>query len=149
VTAELYRQGMAPQIVFSGATSRTTRERMPRGEAEHYRERAIELSVPSGAILVEAQARNTGENIRFSRALLEEQRVPVSSVLLMSPRPELPDWAEGVTFRMGTLCAESFALMERTMGVAIDPTWMDAALRTVLLASPDMFFSDSEAAWLP
>ncbi|MGN9791547.1 YdcF family protein [Streptomyces sp. OZ13] len=84
VTAELYRNGMAPLVVFTGATSRTTRERMPRGEAEHYRERAIQLGVPSDAILVEPQARNTGENIRFSRALLEEQGVPVSSVLLVS-----------------------------------------------------------------
>ncbi|MEV4332419.1 YdcF family protein [Streptomyces sp. NPDC049597] len=84
VTAELYRQGMAPLIVFTGATSRTTRDRMPRGEAEHYRERAIELGVPRDAILVEPQARNTGENIRFSRALLEEQGVRVSSVLLVS-----------------------------------------------------------------
>ncbi|MFF8400930.1 YdcF family protein [Streptomyces sp. NPDC015684] len=83
-TADLYRRGMMPLIVFSGATSRTTRDRMPRGEAEHYRERAMELGVPANAILVEPQARNTGENIRFSRALLEERRVAVSSVLLVS-----------------------------------------------------------------
>ncbi|MGW1136966.1 YdcF family protein [Streptomyces zhihengii] len=84
VTAELYRRGMAPLVVFTGATSRTTRERMPRGEAEHYRERAVELGVPNEAILVESRARNTGENIRFSRALLEERGVSVSSVLLVS-----------------------------------------------------------------
>lgn len=83
-TADLYQRGMAPLIVFTGATSRTTRERMPRGEAEHYRDRAVELGVPADAILVEPKARNTGENIRFSRALLEERRVPVSSVLLVS-----------------------------------------------------------------
>ncbi|WP_447038939.1 YdcF family protein [Streptomyces sp. DSM 118878] len=83
-TVGLYRRGMMPVIVFTGATSRTTRERMPRGEAEHYRERAIELGVPSDAILVEPRARNTGENIRFSRALLEERGVPVSSALLVS-----------------------------------------------------------------
>ncbi|MFF8591984.1 YdcF family protein [Streptomyces sp. NPDC015220] len=83
-TADLYHRGMAPLIVFTGATSRTTRDRMPRGEAEHYRERAVELGVPAAAILVEPQARNTGENIRFSRALLEERHVPVSSVLLVS-----------------------------------------------------------------
>ncbi|MET8902172.1 YdcF family protein [Streptomyces sp. NPDC004538] len=83
-TADLYHQGMAPLIVFTGATSRTTRERMPRGEAEHYRERAMELGVPERVILVEPNARNTGENIRFSRALLEERRVPVTSVLLVS-----------------------------------------------------------------
>lgn len=83
-TADLYHRGLAPLIVFTGATSRTTRDRMPRGEAEHYRERAVELGVPAGAILVEPRARNTGENIRFSRALLEERGVPVSSVLLIS-----------------------------------------------------------------
>lgn len=83
-TAGLFQRGMAPLIVFTGATSRTTHERMPRGEAEHYRERAVELGVPEDAILVEPKARNTGENIRFSRALLEEHHVPVSSVLLVS-----------------------------------------------------------------
>ncbi|WP_019062482.1 YdcF family protein [Streptomyces prunicolor] len=83
-TADLYHRGMAPLIVFTGATSRTTRERMPRGEAEHYRDRAVALGVPEGAIMVEPKARNTGDNIRFSRSLLEEQRVAVSSVLLVS-----------------------------------------------------------------
>jgi uncharacterized SAM-binding protein YcdF (DUF218 family) len=83
-TADLYHRGMMPLIVFTGATSRTTRDRMPRGEAEHYRERAVELGVPADAIYVEPQALNTGENIRFSRALLEDRQVAVSSVLLVS-----------------------------------------------------------------
>ncbi|WP_405797733.1 YdcF family protein [Streptomyces sp. NBC_01506] len=81
---DFYRRGMAPLIVFTGATSRTTAERMPRGEAVHYRERALALGVPAAAVLVEPQARNTGENIRFSRALLTEADVKVSSVLLIS-----------------------------------------------------------------
>ncbi|WP_328735444.1 YdcF family protein [Streptomyces bobili] len=81
---DLYRRGMMPLIVFTGATSRTTRERMPAGEAEHYRERALELGVPVDVILVEPYARNTGQNITLSRALLEEHEVNVSSVLLVS-----------------------------------------------------------------
>ncbi|WP_093764420.1 YdcF family protein [Streptomyces sp. F-7] len=81
---DLYKRGLAPLLVFTGATSPTTRERMPRGEAVHYRERALALGVPSEAILVEPHARNTGENIRFSRKLLEESGVEVSSVLLIS-----------------------------------------------------------------
>ena len=80
----LYKRGMAPLLVFTGATSPTTRERMPRGEAVHYRERALELGVPSSAVLVEPHARNTGENIRFSRSLLEEAGIDVSSALLIS-----------------------------------------------------------------
>ncbi|MFF0694386.1 YdcF family protein [Streptomyces tendae] len=82
--ADLYERGMVPLIVFTGATSPTTRERMPRGEAVHYRERALELGVPSSAVLVEPRARNTGDNIRFSRELLKEADVDVSSVLLIS-----------------------------------------------------------------
>ncbi|MFJ5834722.1 YdcF family protein [Streptomyces sp. NPDC093089] len=81
---DLYRRGMAPLLVFTGATSPTTRERMPRGEAVHYQERAIELGVPASAVLVEPRARNTGENIRFSRDLLNEAGITVSSVLLIS-----------------------------------------------------------------
>ncbi|MFJ5996910.1 YdcF family protein [Streptomyces sp. NPDC092370] len=81
---DLYKRGMAPLLIFTGATSPTTRERMPRGEAVHYRERAVELGVPSSDVLVEPRARNTGENIRFSRELLEEAGVEVSSVLLIS-----------------------------------------------------------------
>ncbi|KPI00258.1 protein of unknown function DUF218 [Actinobacteria bacterium OV450] len=83
-TVALYKQGMAPLILFTGATSRTTQSRMPRGEAVHYRERALELGVPSADILVEPRARNTGENIRFARDLLTESGIEVSSVLLVS-----------------------------------------------------------------
>ncbi|MEV6202213.1 YdcF family protein [Streptomyces sp. NPDC051771] len=84
VTADLYHRGMFPLIVFTGATSRTTATRMPRGEAEHYRDHALELGVPASAILVEPNARNTGENIRFSRDLLVDRGIEVSSVLLIS-----------------------------------------------------------------
>lgn len=62
-TVDLYHRGLMPLIVFTGATSRTTREAMPKGEAWHYRERALERGVPADAILVEPQARNTAENI--------------------------------------------------------------------------------------
>ncbi|MEU2495472.1 YdcF family protein [Streptomyces sp. NPDC007883] len=84
VTAELYHQGMAPLIVFTGSTSPTTRARMPRGEAVHYRERALQLGVPDSAVLLEPRATNTRENIEFTKAVLAEAGVEVSSVLLVS-----------------------------------------------------------------
>ncbi|MFD8795704.1 YdcF family protein [Streptomyces vinaceus] len=83
-TVDLYQRGMAPLIVFTGATSPTTRARMPRGEAVHYRERALELGVSPEDVLMEPNARNTGENIRFARALLEDAGRPIESVLLIS-----------------------------------------------------------------
>lgn len=84
VSSELYHQGMAPVIVFTGATSPTTRARMPHGEAVHYRERALQLGVPATAVLLEPCATNTGENIEFSKALLAEANITVLSVLLVS-----------------------------------------------------------------
>lgn len=84
VTAELYHQGMAPIIVFTGATSPTTLARMPRGEAVHYRERALQLGVPDSVVFLEPRATNTGENIEFTKAVLAEAGITVSSVLLVS-----------------------------------------------------------------
>ncbi|MFD9099469.1 YdcF family protein [Streptomyces virginiae] len=83
-TVDLYQRGLTPLIVFTGATSATTRARMPRGEAVHYRERALELGVPPEDVLVEPNARNTGENIRFVRTLLEDAGRRIDSVLLVS-----------------------------------------------------------------
>ncbi len=71
-TAQLYQAGMFPLIVFTGANAPTTVERFPRGEAVHYREHAIELGVPSEAILLEPRATNTSENIDFARAVLAD-----------------------------------------------------------------------------
>ncbi|TNC26028.1 YdcF family protein [Amycolatopsis alkalitolerans] len=83
-TAELFRQAMFPLIVFTGANAPTTVEHFPRGEAIHYREHAVELGVPDAAILVETEARNTGDNIGFTRRLLEERAIAVRSVTLIS-----------------------------------------------------------------
>ncbi|MFC9995831.1 YdcF family protein [Nocardia sp. NPDC127526] len=85
-TAELYHQGMFPLIVFTGANAPGTIDRFPRGEAVHFRERALELGVPDDAILVEPKATNTGENIDFTRSLLDHRREPgaVRSVMLVS-----------------------------------------------------------------
>lgn len=57
---------------------------MPRGEAVHYRERALQFGVPDSAVLLEPRATNTGENIEFAKAVLTEAGVTVSSVLLVS-----------------------------------------------------------------
>ncbi|RSN36687.1 hypothetical protein DMC61_00965 [Amycolatopsis sp. WAC 04169] len=82
--AELFHAGMFPRIVFTGANAPTTVERFPRGEAVHYREHALELGVPDDSMLVEPEARNTGDNIAFTRKLLESRGIEVGSVILIS-----------------------------------------------------------------
>ncbi|MDK1474963.1 YdcF family protein [Streptomyces sp. 549] len=83
VAADRYLSGLAPLLLFTGGNSPTTRERMPRGEAVHYKEHAMELGVPETAILVEPEATNTGENITLSRKLSERVGVDVSSATLV------------------------------------------------------------------
>lgn len=83
-TSELFHEGYCPLIAFTGANAPTTIERFPRGEAVHYRDHAIDLGVPDSRILVEPAAKNTGENITFTRQLLKDNRVQVSSVILVS-----------------------------------------------------------------
>ncbi|MFD5242998.1 YdcF family protein [Amycolatopsis sp. NPDC058340] len=82
--AELFHNGMFPRVVFTGANAPTTVGRFPRGEAVHYREHALELGVPDDAILVEPKARNTGENVTLTRALLESRGIEVGAVVLIS-----------------------------------------------------------------
>ncbi|OII65517.1 hypothetical protein BJP40_01040 [Streptomyces sp. CC53] len=83
-TADLYHAGMFPVVVFTGDTSAATKERFPRGEAIHYREHALSLGVPDEAILLEPKASNTGQNIGFSREVLENAGIAVTTVLLIS-----------------------------------------------------------------
>lgn len=82
--AELYHRGLFPVVVFTGGNSRETARTFPRGEAVHYRERALELGVPDDVILVEPNATNTGENIALSREVLAAAGVEVSSLMLVS-----------------------------------------------------------------
>src|SRR5688572_17581723 len=83
-SAELYRAGLFPTLVFTGGNSPTTAKVFPRGEAVHYREHALALGVPDSAILVEPNAGNTGQNITLSRALLAQNGHAPRSVLLIS-----------------------------------------------------------------
>lgn len=82
--AELYRAGLFPTLVFTGGPNPTAPERLPRGEAVHFREHALSLGVPDSAILLETRARNTGENILFSREVLAAAGIAPASVLLVS-----------------------------------------------------------------
>ena len=70
--AELYRAAVAPTIVMSGNSGNWTRHLWSTPEAQIFRDRAIACGVPSSAIVLEEEATNFGENIRFSRVLLPE-----------------------------------------------------------------------------
>lgn len=79
--AELYLQGYAPKILFTGGLGRNTEGMLPDPEAVRFAKVAMECGVPEEAILLEDKSRNTKENIDFTRTLLEEQGIPHAHIL--------------------------------------------------------------------
>ncbi len=79
--AELYHQGFAPRILFTGGLGRNTAGLFSRSEAEIFAAVAMALGVPEEDILLETRSANTKENIEFTRALLEDRGIPHGRIL--------------------------------------------------------------------
>ncbi|MBB6479970.1 YdcF family protein [Spirochaeta isovalerica] len=82
--ARLFREGWAPVILFSGGVAHQG-DMLDTGwgksEAEVFAARAGELGVPGEAILLETKAGNTGDNVRYSRVILEEARITFDKII--------------------------------------------------------------------
>lgn len=92
--AKLALEGCAPHLLFSGSQGNFTRGKWSKSEAEMFADRAIEVGVSPGCILIEPKATNTGENVRFARKLLDTKGIKVSSVILVSkPNMNRRGWA--------------------------------------------------------
>ena len=74
-SAELYLEGWAPRILFTGGLGRNTKNMWTRPEAERFARLAMEAGVPEDRILMENRSTNTGENILFTREILEKQGI--------------------------------------------------------------------------
>ena len=79
--AELYHQGYAPKILFTGGLGRNTEGMLPEPEAVRFAKVAMECGVPEEDIILENKSRNTKENIEFTKALLEERGIPHTHIL--------------------------------------------------------------------
>ena len=72
---ELFRAGRVRLVCFTGASGNFTEGRFPRGEAHAFADRARALGLPEEVLIIEPAARNTADNIRLSRPLLEARGV--------------------------------------------------------------------------
>ena len=80
--AQLFHEGLAPWILFSGARGRMTQD-WAETEAEAMARVAREHGVPEDAIFIEDKATNTGENIRFARDLLASRGITLSTAIVV------------------------------------------------------------------
>jgi uncharacterized SAM-binding protein YcdF (DUF218 family) len=92
--AELYLQGWAPILLFSGGLGNVTRDIWKETEADQFAAIARDMGVPAEAIFIENRSTNTGENILFTRDLLAERRLdPKSFLLVQKPYMERRSYA--------------------------------------------------------
>lgn len=95
--AELFLQGWAPVLVFSGGLGSITRRLWHEPEAKRFARIAIAMGVPRDRITVETRSTNTGENILFTRQLLASRHIdPEAFILVQKPYMERRAYA---TFR--------------------------------------------------
>ena len=79
--AELYLQGYAPKVLFTGGLGRNTEGLLPEPEAVRFARVAMECGVPQVDILIEDRSANTKENIEFTRKLLEDRGIRHNRIL--------------------------------------------------------------------
>jgi uncharacterized SAM-binding protein YcdF (DUF218 family) len=95
--ADVYLQGYAPIIIFSGGLGKLTRHMWAETEAELFANIALDRGVPREAIFIENKSTNTGENILFTQQLLQEKNLhPDSFIVVQKPYMERRSYA---TFR--------------------------------------------------
>ncbi|ETS76282.1 hypothetical protein PFICI_11669 [Pestalotiopsis fici W106-1] len=104
--AKLFLEGTGDYLIFSGGSGVLTEGRFDgKPEAEAFADRACALGVDRARILVEPSSTNTGENVRFTWALLEARSLRLGSfVLVQKPYMErrtyatfLKQWPEADT----------------------------------------------------
>lgn len=71
--AQLYHQGLAPLILFTGGLGRNTSSMWTESEASRFARIAVAEGVPEKDILTEEKSTNSAENLIFSRRILAER----------------------------------------------------------------------------
>jgi uncharacterized SAM-binding protein YcdF (DUF218 family) len=87
--ADVFLEGWAPLVVFSGNLGALTTEIWERPEAEIFADVAAARGVPRTKMLLETRSTNTGENVDFCRALLAERGLtPRKAIAVQKPYME-------------------------------------------------------------
>ena len=97
--AQLYLRGLAPFILVSGQNASGGLQRTDWGmtEADKFAEVMVKNGVPRDKVILETEAVNSGENVRFSYELLKRMgMVPKKIILAQKPTMEKRAYA---TFR--------------------------------------------------
>jgi len=92
--AQLFLEGWAPLLIFSGGLGSITSRLWREPEADQFAAIAIKLGVPPERILIENRSTNTGENVLFTKQLLAAKHLdPRTFILVQKPYMERRSYA--------------------------------------------------------
>lgn len=92
--AELFLEGWAPLLIFSGGLGTITGRMWSEPEADQFARIAARLGVPEERMLIENRSSNTGENVDFTRQLLASRGIdPATFILVQKPYMERRSYA--------------------------------------------------------
>ena len=87
--AQLFLDGWAPLLVFSGGLGTITKQFWSDPEANRFARIAMGMGVPEDRILIENRSTNTGENVAFTHELLTSRGLdPATFILVQKPYME-------------------------------------------------------------
>jgi uncharacterized SAM-binding protein YcdF (DUF218 family) len=81
--AEVYLEGLAPIIIFSGGLGNVTKGIWTETEADKFATIALDKGVPREAIFIENKSTNTGENILFTQQLLKDKHLDLQKFIVV------------------------------------------------------------------
>ena len=83
VASELYLNGYSEKLIFSGGLGKITYKLWNETEAEKFAKIALEKGVLSKDIYLEKESTNTGDNFRFSKKLIENEKLKIKSCIVV------------------------------------------------------------------
>jgi uncharacterized SAM-binding protein YcdF (DUF218 family) len=87
--AQLWLEGWAPLLIYSGGLGSVTRQMWTEPEADQFAAIAAQMGVPRERMLIENRSTNTGENIEFTKQLLAERGLdPQTFIVVQKPYME-------------------------------------------------------------
>lgn len=81
IASKFFNDGFANLILFTGGVGKFTKNVFKKSEAEKYKDIAIENGVPANKIIIENKSTNTGENILFSKKLLQTNGISIKNII--------------------------------------------------------------------
>lgn len=83
ISSKLYLEGYANKIIFSGGLGKITYKLWNETEADKFAKIAIKEGVPKENIYLEKESTNTGDNFRFSKRLIETEKLNIKSCIVV------------------------------------------------------------------